>query len=273
MQAENSYREFITLTDGSQIYGYVSKDNLNTGEIEICADWTITSVPSADIDMNSTNLREYQLDSNIKEWLTSICGNIPEIVSMASITMTGEDCNNAYLIYDQVLSQDSDTFDMILLEDGDIIKYANLEKRKYKLDWKKVERIDRFDLSGKEKTIEEIIDSNGHIIEGFIETQVLRHHRVLCTPDGRKITFLPKSISSIKKRTIDPKESLLSVSPIIESLELEHNVGIDKLDGVIIENNRKEKYFIILTNSDDQQGDTTKKVRYADTKAIIFTPK
>lgn len=271
MCAENSYREIITLIDGTQIYGYVSKDDLNSGAIEVIADWAITSVPSDDIDINTTDYREYQLDSDIKDWLTSICGHVPEIVMMGSITMTGDDCNNDYLLYDQVLSRSIDSFDKIILEDGDIIKYADLSPRKFKLDWKNVDRIDRIELDDN-KVIEEIINSDGQSTEGFIETQVLRHHRVLRTPDDRKITFLPKSISSIKKKTTDPTLSMLSVTPILECLELESNVGIDRLEGVIVENNRKDKYFLILTHSEGEDKESIKKVRYADTKAIIYKP-
>ena len=269
MWGEGSYRELITLTDGTQIYGYVSKDDLNSGAIEVIADWTITSVPAADIEINTTDYREYQIESDIKDWLTSICGQVPEIVSMGSITMTGDVCNNDYLLYDQMLSRKSDSFDMIILEDGDIIKYADLSPRKFKLDWKNVDRIDRMEL-GDNKIVEEIIDSYGQSTEGFIETQVLRHHRVLRTPEGRKITYLPKRISSIIKKSADPNVSLLSASPVLECLELERNVGIDSLEGVIVENNRKEKFFIILTASDDQNGETFKKVKYADTKAIHY---
>lgn len=266
--AVNSYRELITLIDGSQIYGFVSKDDLNSGEIEITADWAITSVPSAEIDINSIDYREYQLDSDTKDWLTTFLGKMPGIVTMGSITMSGDECNNDYLLYDQVLSRKNDAFDMIILEDGDIIKYADLSPRKFKLDWKKVDRIDRMELTDN-IIVEEIIDSFGQSTEGFIETQVLRHHRMLRTRDGRKITFFPKSISSIIKKTADPNVSLLSASPIMECLELESNVGIDRLEGVIVENNRKEKFFIILTSS-DKDGEAMKKVSYADIKAIHY---
>ena len=272
MSGKDSYRELITLIDGTQIYGYISKDDLNSGTIEVTSDWTITSVPINDIDINTTNYREYQLDSDIKDWMTSMFGHVPEIVNMGSITMTGDQCNNDYLLYDQVLSPNSESFDKIILEYGDIIKYADISPRKFTLDWIKVDRIDRSDLDDN-IIIEEIIDLQGQKSEGFIETQVLRHHRVLRTPDGRKITYLPKNISSIIKKTMDPKVSLLSASPIIECLELENNVGIDRVEGVIIENNRKDKYFIILTPSENEVGEKMKKVRYVDTKAIHYYPK
>lgn len=272
MHGENSYRELITLTDGSQIYGYVSKDDLNSGKIEINSDWTITSVPSVEIEINTTDYREYQLDPDVKDWLESISGQVPVVVRMASITMTGDECSNDYLLYDQVLSSNRDSFDMIILEDGDIIKYANLSPRIFRLDWKNVDRIDRIELDNN-NVIEEIIDSDGQRVEGFIETQVLRHHRVLRTADGRKITYLPKNITSIIKKTTDPNMSLLSASPVLESLVLESNIGIDSLEGVIVENNRKGRYFIILTPSDRNVGESMKKVNYADIKAILYRPK
>lgn len=269
--AAEPYRELITLIDGSEIYGFVSRDDLNTGEIEVTADWTITSVPASDVHVNSIDNREYQLDSEIKDWLSSVVGTVPGIVSLASVTMTGELCNPNYLLYDQVLSLNSETLDKILLEDGDIIKYADLSPRRLILDWKKVARIDRMGAAVDNGIIEEIIDTEGNTTTGFIETQVLRHHRVVRTPEGRKITFLPKSIASINKRTSSPGESLLEMSPVIEYIVLEDNLGTDRLEGVIIENNRADRYFVILTESGD--GEVLKKVKYADTKAILYHPK
>lgn len=271
IHAAEPYRELITLIDGSEIYGFVSRDDLNTGEIEVTADWTITSVPASDVHVNSIDNREYQLDSEIKDWLSSVVGTVPGIVSLASVTMTGELCNPNYLLYDQVLSLNSETMDKIILEDGDIIKYADLSPRRLILDWKKVARIDRMGAAEDNGIIEEIIDTEGNTTTGFIETQVLRHHRVVRTPEGRKITFLPKSIASINKRTSSPEESLLEMSPVIEYIVLEDNLGIDRLEGVIIENNRADRYFVILTESGD--GEVLKKVKYADTKAILYHPK
>ncbi|MDE6340781.1 MAG: hypothetical protein K2K93_00545, partial [Muribaculaceae bacterium] len=111
---------------------------------------------------------------------------------------------------------------------------------------------------------EEIIDINDKSFKGMIESQVLRHHRVLKTPDGKRYTFRPQSISAIKKRstgTLPP----LKASPVIETLILEESAGGDELDGVIVENNRENKYFIILLPDDE-----TKKVTYADVKAITY---
>ncbi len=260
--AADEYGELITLTDGSLIYGLISKDNLSDGNIEIDAYWTMTSVAAKDVKVETEDVRKFRLDEDIREWLENWNHEVPELCTMANITMTGDDCDPEYLIYDQVLSDDADNLDKLLLEDGDILRYVDLTPRKILLDWKKVARVDR--NSDDMAIEEEIIDTKGNSFKGTIESQVLRHHRVLKTADGKFYTFRPQSIAAIKKRSTGPQPPL-EASPVIETLILEESAGGEELEGVIVENNRENKYFIILLPGDEQA-----KVTYADVKTIAY---
>lgn len=270
--AEGTYRELITLIDGSQIMGYISKDDLTSGTLEITADWTITSVPTKDVIVNREVSRVYSVDNETIEWLKDNIGEVPTMLSFANITMTGVYCNPDYLLYDQVLSSDSQTCDKILLEDGDILKYVDFIPRRFSLKWTDIARIDRI-FSEDDYIVETIVPVDGEPKDGIIESQILRHHRVLKTKTGERFTYEPKSISSILKKTNDSSISLLQHSPILDCLELEDDFGGEKIEGVIIENNRLNKYFIILAKSEDgtnSDGGVSKKVKYADVKAIHY---
>lgn len=262
--AAGPYGDLITLTDGSMIYGYISKDDLTNGNIEIDTYWIITSAAAKDVEIIREDVRNFRLDDTIKNWLDTWREEVPEICTLANISMTGKYCDSEYLICDQVLSDDIESLDKLLLEDGDVIKYVDFTPRRLKLDWKKVERIDRnnYDIQMED----EIIDTSGKSTKGLIESQVLRHHRVILTPEGKRFTFQPQRISVLKKRSTGSK-SPLEESPLIESLILEENAGGAQLDGVIVENNREKKYFIIL-----MPGEETRQVTYADVKAIAYRP-
>lgn len=273
MSGTDVYSERIILNDGSEICGYVGKDNLSNGEIEIMADWSITSVPAKDVTVKREISEKYRLDSSTKEWLQDHYGECPGQICFANITMEGDFCNPKYLLYDQMLSGDTQSYDKILLEDGDILKYVDFTPRKFKLNWGNVARIDRNIYDHDLGFTETIIPFDGDPEDGIIESQVLRHHRVLKREDGKRITYLPKSIRSILKKASPSDVSLFDSSPLIESLELEDGAGTEKMEGIIIENNRENKYFILLTNSgykDNSDNPVAQKVKYADVKAISY---
>lgn len=259
------YREIITLNDGSVIEGFISKDDLTTGEVEITPDWATTSVARADVELFREELSPARLDPQMKEWLRARYEELPSRCIIASITMTGDDCNPEYLIYDQLLSRDADSFDKLLLEDGDILTYLDPNPGLVRVSWKDVARVDRKGVSPN--IIEEITTPDGSIVEGYIESQLLRHHRVVKTREGKRTTLLPNNITSIRKKAKDGM-SVLEESPIIETLILEEKAGGGKLEGTILENNRKDKKFIILVTDG-----ISKEVPYRDVKAIHYDRK
>ncbi|MDE6341052.1 MAG: hypothetical protein K2K93_01920, partial [Muribaculaceae bacterium] len=140
--ATGGYGELITLTDGSMIYGLISKDNLSDGNIEIDADWTVTSVNASNVKVAREDVRKFRLDADMKEWLENWNDGVPELCTLASIIPATEYRDNDYAVYDQVLSNDADNIDKLLLEDGDILRFLDLTPRKLMLDWTKVARVD-----------------------------------------------------------------------------------------------------------------------------------
>lgn len=268
--ANNSCRDLITLIDGSEIYGYVMRDDLTTGNVEINADCTIATVSSGWVNVNVEECKSYKLDQNIKDWMSEYLGEIPKSVVFANISMSGDDCSPEYILYDQVLDDDPNAFDKLLIEDGDIIKYVDFANRKYHLNWKDIDKIQRMNCDSNRDVIDVIVDSSGNSYEGVLESQTLRHHRVLKNEDGMRISFFPRNIDVIKKISADKNKSLLEVSPITEALELESKAGGGVLEGVIVENNRKGKFFLILIPSEDDQEELIK-VAYSEVKAIRYT--